>query len=74
MAEREKPPLGVKPYYIFYSERIIDLTKALLRCTLADPERAFMYSIEISMLEMCIKTLAEQYSNLEGAKEEAEST
>ena len=64
MAEREKPPLGVKPYYIFYSERIIDLTKALLRCTLSDPERAVMYSVEISMLEMCIKTLAEQYSQI----------
>ena len=64
MAEREKPPLGVKPYYIFYSERIIDLTKALLRCTLSDPERAVMYSVEIYMLEMCIKTLAEQYSQI----------
>lgn len=70
MAEREKPPLGVKPYYIFYSERIIDLTKALLRCTLSDPERAVMYSIEISMLEMCIKTLAEQYSQITDTGEE----
>lgn len=70
MAEREKPPLGVKPYYIFYSERIIDLTKALLRCTLSDPERAVMYSVEISMLEMCIKTLAEQYSQITDTGEE----
>ena len=70
MAEREKLPLGVKPYYIFYSERIIDLTKALLRCTLADPERALMYSLEISMLEMCIKTLAEQYSQITDTGEE----
>lgn len=70
MAEREKPPLGVKPYYIFYSERIIDLTKALLRCTLSDPERAVMYSVEISMLEMCIKTLAEQYSQINNTGEE----
>jgi hypothetical protein len=70
MAEREKPPLGVKPYYIFYSERIIDLTKALLRCTLSDPERACLYAVEISMLEMCIKTLAEQYSQITDTGEE----
>ena len=70
MAEKEKPPIGVKPYYIFYTSRIAELTKAMLRCTLVEPERAMLYIQEIAILQTVIKTLADSYAETQKAQEE----
>ena len=72
MEEEKKPPLGVKPYYIFYTARIAELTQAMLRCTIVDPRRALLYLQEIAALQTVINTLAKTYKEYHEEQEAAE--
>lgn len=66
----EKPPLGAKPYYIAYVERIYDLADAIRRTDDVDDIR--YYISEIHLCCEMIKQMAKVEKDRRKAKESAD--
>ena len=62
--QEEKPPLGVKPYWIHSSERILDLCGAIERYT------CYSIRIETDFIKRWAKEIVEQCEIIERLREQ----